>query len=284
MKLRCSKWVSKIFVVACYKQQYNLSYKLFSFELTTIAINKVVCKFSVFGCFTNYKGNEVRNAQQPRLINKMNPVTTIHPARIYDKPSWLPTSSPACKPPKQRIFQQDELSLYKGSSTVKSFEEIGESLLQFLDSDYKCFLHDKHCLLQNSVRRTVNTTNYGVYWFWSSWQAVLLYLFQTGLQKLRNVNSKVKMLPNFPTYIQQESERWGNALDELHQFPCKKVLFLWQIWYALISFAFNVRDDDGKSLNCPRFICFKKYLHEILTLWNLQNSWEKMETIQNMLL
>ena len=74
----------------------------------------------------------------------MNPVTTIHPARIYDKPSWLPTSSPACKPPKQRIFQQDELSLYKGSSTVKSFEEIGESLLQFLDSDYKCFLHDKH--------------------------------------------------------------------------------------------------------------------------------------------
>ena len=108
----------------------------------------MVSKFIVFGCFTNYKGNEVRNAQQPRLINKMNPVTIIHPARIYDKPSWLPTSSPGCKPPKQRIFQQDELSLYKGSSTVKSFEEIGESLLQFLDSDYKCFLYDKHCLLQ----------------------------------------------------------------------------------------------------------------------------------------
>ena len=30
---------------------------------------------------------------------------------------------------------------------VEKFEEIGESLLEFLDSDYKCSLYDKHCFL-----------------------------------------------------------------------------------------------------------------------------------------
>ena len=34
------------------------------------------------------------------------------------------------------------------------------------------------------------------------------------------------MLPNFFTYIQQESERWGDVLEELQQLRYKKVLFI----------------------------------------------------------
>ena len=77
-----------------------------------------------------------KKAQQPRLINKLNYVPTIHPACIYsDKPSCLPLSSLPRKPPNQRAFQQDELMLYKASFTAKSFEKIGELLVEFLDSD-----------------------------------------------------------------------------------------------------------------------------------------------------
>ena len=54
-----------------------------------------------------------QNAQQPRPINKLNPVHAIHPACLYDDNlSSLPTSSQARKPPEQRVFQQDELSSY----------------------------------------------------------------------------------------------------------------------------------------------------------------------------
>ena len=80
-----------------------------------------------------------KKAQQPRLINKLNYVPTIHPVCIYDdKPPCLPLSSQPCKPPNQRAFQQDELILYNASFTVKSFEKTGELLVKFLDSDCKC--------------------------------------------------------------------------------------------------------------------------------------------------
>ena len=77
-----------------------------------------------------------QKAQQPRLINKLNYVPTIHPACIYDdKPSCLPLSSQPREPLNQLAFQQDERMLYKASFTDKSFENIGELLVEFLDSD-----------------------------------------------------------------------------------------------------------------------------------------------------
>ena len=84
-------------------------------------------------------------AQQPRLINKLNYVPTIHPACIYDdKPSCLPLSSQPREPLNQLAFQQDERMLYKASFTAKSFENIGELLVEFLDSDCKCSIFYKH--------------------------------------------------------------------------------------------------------------------------------------------
>ena len=86
-----------------------------------------------------------KKAQQSRLINKLNYVPTVHPACIYDdKPLCLSLSLQPREPPSQLAFQQDERMLYKVSFTAKSFENIGELLVEFLDSDYKCSIFHKH--------------------------------------------------------------------------------------------------------------------------------------------
>ena len=102
-----------------------------------------------------------KKAQQPRLINKLNYVPTIHPACIYDdKPSCLPLSSQPREPLNQLAFQQDERMLYKASFTAKSFENIGELVVKFwiLIVRVLYFTNKTYCLLQ-----IVNTTNYRVH-------------------------------------------------------------------------------------------------------------------------
>ena len=155
-------------------------------------------------------------------------------ARIYDdKPSCLPTILQAHKPPKKRVLQQDKINSNKTSFTVKSFGEIGESLLEFLDSDCKFSLYDKHIgyyktvIEHSSIPQIAETIRID-----SDRHVKLFYKgfcipFPDWFRKTSDCKFTSKdMLPNFSTYIRQESERWDDVLDELRQLRYKKFLFI----------------------------------------------------------
>ena len=94
-----------------------------------------------------------RNDMRPRLIKHLIPVPTIHPKGVYDdKPSCLPSTSQSRKLPKQRFIQQDQTLQYQNDFKINHFHEVDESLLAFLDGDYRIERYDDHVVFYKIIK------------------------------------------------------------------------------------------------------------------------------------
>ena len=79
-----------------------------------------------------------QNNQRVRLCNAKNPVPTIHsPSIVNTTPSVLPTLSTPRKPPKARVYREDEInSVAFKSMAIATFSEVNESLLKSLGNGF----------------------------------------------------------------------------------------------------------------------------------------------------
>ena len=57
----------------------------------------------------------------------MKPVPTIHSADLIDKPSVLPTTQTFRKPPRKRIFQEDQLDSFRIHDKINSLDDLNQS-------------------------------------------------------------------------------------------------------------------------------------------------------------
>ena len=81
------------------------------------------------------------------MINDLQPIPTIQPAGVYDdKPSCVPSIAPSRKPPKERIFQPDQLHEFETAFQVDKLGDINESMLQFLNPSFTVSVHDDHAV------------------------------------------------------------------------------------------------------------------------------------------
>ena len=171
-----------------------------------------------------------RNEKQPRLIKSALPVPTIQPVGVYDEtPSCRPLPSTSRKPPTQRIFQEDEMDQYRKAFHVTSFEDVDESLLNFLDSGYRFAKHGDHAVLYKFVLNELSIpqiteciridSSLHVKLFYKNSPVPLPPWFRKGT----NCTFKSKdMLTNFSSYIRETSEKWGDVLDEIQQIRYMK--------------------------------------------------------------
>ena len=186
---------------------------------------------SIFICSKHFEEKFIRrNDKQPRLITKLLPVPTIHPVGIYsEKPSCMPTSSTSRKPPTQRVFQEDEMAKYKKTFQISSFAEINESFLEFLSEDFKFSHHEDHVVFYKWSRNDLSIpqvtesirvdSNLHVKLFHKNSPVPLPLWFRKGTDC--TLKSK-DMLSNLSLHIRQESEKWGDVMDELQSIRYMK--------------------------------------------------------------
>ena len=186
---------------------------------------------SIFVCEKHFEEKFMRrNDKQPRLNKNLNPVPTIQPLGVYeDKPSCLPSIPKARKPPKQRVFQPDQQPQYESTFVVESFEDINESLLELLDSAFKCSTYEDHVVYYKTVMDDLSIPQITQCIRIDSELHVRLF-FKGSPVPLpdwfrKNSSSKFtnkSQLPEFCSHIKRESEKWGDVLDELQQLRYKK--------------------------------------------------------------
>ena len=89
-----------------------------------------------------------QNNQRVRLCNAKNPVPTIHPPSIVKTtPSVLPTLSTPRKPPKARVYGEDEINNEAFKSTaIAIFSKVNESLLKSLGNGF-LFSKNEDCAI-----------------------------------------------------------------------------------------------------------------------------------------
>ena len=186
----------------------------------------------VFVCEKHFEERFMRrNEKQPRLIKELLPVPTIHPAGVYDeKPSCIPTTPTASrKPPTQRVYQQDEMAAYKATFNVRNFDDVNESLLEFLPPGYIYEKFEDHVVFSKIERdefsvptftETIRIDNQlHVRLFSKSSPVPLPPWFRKGTEC--KFTSK-DMLSNFVLHIHQENEKWGDVLDEIQRIRYMK--------------------------------------------------------------
>ena len=185
----------------------------------------------IFVCEKHFDDKYIkRNLERLRLINELDPIPTISPDIYVEMPSCAPsTSHQTRKLPKERIFQQDEYERYKADFTIESFDEINESLLEFLGPDYECTRYDDHVIFYKFIKNELSVpevtdciridSEMHVKLFYKGSPIPLPEWFRKGSKC--TLTSK-DMLQNFPTYIRQESERLSDVLEELRGLKFKK--------------------------------------------------------------
>ena len=186
---------------------------------------------AVFICEKHFEEKYIkRNKEQPRLITNLSPIPTINPAGVYDKKtSCLPPITTTRRPPTQRIYQQDELSNYKSQFKIDSFEDVNESLLKLIDSEYKCSSYDDHVVFFKIVLDELSIpkiteciridSDLHVKLFFKGSPIPLPEWLRKG--SVCKLTSK-DMLPNLCNYIRQESNQCEDVLEEMHRLRFKK--------------------------------------------------------------
>ena len=188
---------------------------------------------SIFICIKHFEEKYIKqNKARPRLIMELNPIPTILQEEIYSKkPSCLPTVPVECrKPPKERVYQEDQLEKFKSKFCIQSFSDVNSSLLDVLGDTYQCQEHFDHVVYFKTVLSELSLpevtecirvdSNLHVKLFYKGSPISLPEWFRKGSKCI--LNSK-DILQNFPAYIKQEAEKLGGGiLEELVNIQFKK--------------------------------------------------------------
>ena len=216
-----------------------------------------------------------QNNQRVRLCNAKNPVPTIHPPSIVNTtPSVLPTLSTPRKPPKARVYRDDEINseAFK-SMAIATFSEVNESLLKSLGNGF-LFSKNEDCAIfyrfdTNSIpapkvcEMIKIDSNLHVKLFYESSSIPLPSWFRKGGNC---VLKSVMELENFPAYIRLMAEENGSAIeDEIHQLRFKKKPIYSS---SLLRYALTLRYTSMQSykllqeeFNMPSVSLLKKLTH-----------------------
>jgi hypothetical protein len=193
--------------------------------------NDIEMNGSVFICSKHFEEKFIkRNSKQPRLIKKLSPIPTIHPVGVYDEmPSCLPTVKKTRKPPRERIYQPDEMPQFQSAFQVSSFGDVDESLLDFLETDFQCSKNPDNVVYYKTVIDELSIPHIAeciridsdlhVKLFHKGSPIPLPKWFREG----QDCKFKSKdMLPNFCTHIREQCEQWGDVLDEIQKIRYMK--------------------------------------------------------------
>ena len=79
-------------------------------------------------CIKRFEENLIIDNEKRKKLNwSLNPVPTIHTKAALKRPSTLPTSSSSRKPPKVRVYQNDQLADFKEMDKITKFDDITQS-------------------------------------------------------------------------------------------------------------------------------------------------------------
>ena len=212
---------------------------------------------NVYVCFKHFEPNLLLPSKKGvKLNHTMNPVPTLVPAA--QKSSSLPPTSVVetikCprNPPKERIFQEDELGKFKKRDTIKDLNDITERKLNELGSELSITRNSDHIViyrLETDSAIPVVTfcirieSNLRVSLFYKNNPVPLPEWFCKG----RNTYlTSFSMLGNFVSYIKNKTEETGiqEELEKLKHYsnplyPNHIIRFAIQLRYTSLQ-AYNL--------------------------------------------
>ena len=92
----------------------------------------------IFLCEKHFEEKYLKkNDNRTRLIMNLNPIPTLFSNNQQCLPvSVLPTISKIRKSPTERVFQEDELAKFKENDAIHNFNQVNETFLNELPSDF----------------------------------------------------------------------------------------------------------------------------------------------------
>lgn len=206
---------------------------------------------AIYICYKHFEPRFLLNAKMGLILNKkMRPVPTLIPKDQKSNSSppkaILETISAPRKPPKMRVFQEDELSRFKKLDAISKFEDITEEKLKKVRKDLQVSMHDNHILcyiLDCTADIPVVTFCIKIYKNLSvelHYKNALMHQpgwFRDGKQGNGRLTS-FSMIENFLTYMKNKSEEQSDIQDEVFSLRYKsKPTYSRQ----LIRFALHLR-------------------------------------------
>ena len=172
-----------------------------------------------------------RNENRVRLIITINPVPTI---LSESQKSNIPLSLQRTiikprKRPTTRVLQEDQFDQFKLTDTITNFSDVNESLLKNLPSNFSFSKYEDYAVfykMEKSHQSVPNVTecirinsDLRVQLFYKGSPIPLPTWFRQG----RHTKfTRISMLENFSSHIQQESEKSSSLLDELKNLQFQK--------------------------------------------------------------
>ena len=97
-------------------------------------------------CVKHFEEEFISQGKRMTLKWKLQPIPTIHTEKALKRPSTLPTSSYPRKSPKIRIYQQDEIGIFKAQDVITSFDDLTP---MNASPGYQCYKTDVSIVFYN---------------------------------------------------------------------------------------------------------------------------------------
>lgn len=179
---------------------------------------------TVFICEKHFEEKYLnRNKSRTRLNMSMLPVPTLLPKNDNSGSVSICTNLKLRKPPTVRVFQQDQLNLFKNQDSITDFAEINDSLLKLLPESFYILKKGDHIAFYSMEDNAFSLPEvtycikidkeFHVKLFYKGSPLPLPSWFCEG----RNATLTSKsMLQNFIPYMKEEVGKFGCVLDEVH--------------------------------------------------------------------
>ena len=99
-------------------------------------------------CAKHFLGKFIRDGSRKTLNWSLNPIPTLHTQIALKRPSTLKTPSAVRKPPKIRVYQDDQLQHFDKKDTIKSFSDLSEKLCP---PGYSCYKTNDFIVYYNLI-------------------------------------------------------------------------------------------------------------------------------------
>ena len=173
-------------------------------------------------CSNHFEEKFLHKGKRTKLKWNLNPIPSIHTANALKRPSTLQTPSAPRKPPKSRIYAEDQFESFSKNDTIKDFDDLSQKqcpagYLFRKASDH--VIYYKVCFDENSGFPVVKDAikidgQLHVELRFCDSSVPLPQWFTVG----RNAKlTSFSMLHNFPAYLQNLSYKADSLLKELQE-------------------------------------------------------------------
>ena len=106
-------------------------------------------------CALHFEDNYVKEGKvRAHLRWELNPIPTRHSSKVLERPSLIPTTSAPRKPPKVRVYQEDQMAEFVQNDIIHSLDNLTE---QHCPPGYQ-YRRNKDCVIYYELKFDVVTS------------------------------------------------------------------------------------------------------------------------------